>query len=84
MARKMAKERQFKFDPKRGVPESARQKFEFKYVQKRQQIELNLAKGPGELTRVLLSAKSELSKLDQQLAQLEHATAQAKCDMSVC
>jgi len=83
LAWRTVKERQFNFDARRGVPDSARQKVELKYVQKRQQIQLTLSKGPGELRKIYTAAKSELSRLDQQVAKTETAVAQAKCDMSV-
>jgi len=73
----------FKYDPSKGVPASAVQALDMKYLQQRSQIESLLTNGAGELRKLVNVANSEVGRLDERLAQLELDVAQANLDASV-
>ena len=80
---RQAMEVRFKFNPSKGVPTSAIQALNMKYLQQRSKLELTLEAGPSDLRQITNIANSELERLDEQLALMELGVEQARLDTMV-
>lgn len=81
LAWRRQKEREFRFDPSKGVPQSDIQLVELKYANKRAQCERLLQAGPTELRNLSGRAQTEIQRLDEALARLEFEVAQSLADL---
>ena len=76
------KERDFRFDPSKGAPQSAVYALDMKYAQRRTRIETELKKGPDELQHIVSHAKAILERFAKEFAEREMAIAQAQVDLT--
>ncbi|QDS99058.1 helix-hairpin-helix domain-containing protein [Adhaeretor mobilis] len=76
-------ESRFTFNASQGAPASAVQNLDMKYLQEKSQIQTMLAGGPISLRAITNGANAELGRLDENLAELELALAQAKLDATL-
>lgn len=77
------KEREFQFDPTRGIPHADLQVLEMKYAQQRSQCERSFQHGPYELQQTTNAAKAEFERQDAVVARLEFEAAQTKADLRI-
>jgi len=77
------KQREFCFNPAKGVPQTDLQALEMKYAQKRSQCERAFQYGPRELLQISNAAKAEVHRLDKVVARLEFEAAQTEADLQV-
>ena len=74
-------ESQFRFDVKKGAPDSIVQALNLKYLQKRIQLQMFLEAGPNDLRQICRETEEEMNQLRSQLGKFELAVAQAQIDL---
>jgi DNA-binding helix-hairpin-helix protein with protein kinase domain len=74
--------RQFRFDPKTGIPPTELNSLGLKYQKLRQSLEQRLQRGPAELQSVSLQAGQDLSRLESHIQTLLLPLAQAQVDLA--
>ena len=75
--------RQFRFDPKTGIPAAELNMLGLKYHQLRQNLQQQLQRGPAELQTISAQAEQHLSRLESQIQVLLPPLAQARADLDV-
>jgi DNA-binding helix-hairpin-helix protein with protein kinase domain len=76
-------ESQFHYEPKMGVPPGDLQQLDFKYMQRRFELERRLQQEKGQLQRISDDAKRDLIGLANDATSRRFAVDQAKSDLAV-
>jgi DNA-binding helix-hairpin-helix protein with protein kinase domain len=74
--------RQFRFDPKTGIPPAELNRLGQKYAQLRQGLEQQLQRGPAELQAICAQAEQDLRRLETAVQHLLLPLAQAQADLA--
>jgi DNA-binding helix-hairpin-helix protein with protein kinase domain len=76
-------EKQFRFDPKTGVPQASVQALQLKYAQYRQTCEKELQEGAAKLRQYSVQAEQHLAQISRQIQDALVHVAQADADLSM-
>lgn len=74
-------ESQFRFDVKKGAPDSIVQALNLKYLQKRVELQMLLEAGPNDLRQICRDAEEKINHLRRQVGKYELTVAQAQIDL---
>lgn len=76
------KERGFRFNPSKPIPQADRQAVEVKYQQQRIHYVRLLRQGPFELRQITSTTKAETHRIREEIASRQRAVTQAKADLA--